>query len=463
MRGTAAGEGGRVSVDRKQALEALRGTRIVATLPVANEHGGYHHHVAMQQIAALRAHGAEVFPFDVTYSQTGDTRALFSQIGALGGFRPQIALSTGGGGPQQLLRCRTGRITMTDGWYVPNNLFVDHLHLPTILMWDSMVEFVTTLRAGSLVLADSPTGVIARARDQIASPLYYHMAFDQQNVDGLRKLGVLTTSQVRTRLSWTLPNYRVPDGGPVTQDRDVIFTGNLFRPSPVTAGDRALGILARFRNGVLARLEPDITACYWDAVEQALAEIDPDDAGAAGLDYDHTFFWTFLVSDLMARVVTQGRLSALRASRHPVEFYGLLHDPVLASLLAGSAAIYRGSAAFDTELPALFARSKVTLDVVTAWFPTSVTGKVLHAFLAGGLCLFNAKSAFADAFGSAAEQVMYRDFDDMGAKLDYLLSHDRERRELAEHLRRQIAEQCNWATLVGEMVAWVKETHPGVA
>lgn len=448
-----------MSTDQKHLLEALGGTRIVATLPIADEHRGFHQHMAVQQMAALRACGAEVFPFDVTYSQTGDARALFGQIRALVDFKPQLVVTTGG--PTQVFRCRTGRITMPDGWFVPNNLFVDHLGLPTILLWDTMIEMVSGLRASSLVLGESHSGVLARARDQINSPLFYHLALDQDHVDDLRRLGVLTTPQVRVQLSWSMPHYTRPATEAIPQDRDVIYTGNLFRPAPTTADDRALGTLSRFRNGVLARMEGDITASYWAAVEQSLGDIDPADARAAGLDYDQTFFWSFLASDVMARVITQGRLAALRAARHPVDFYGLLHDPELAALLHGSAATYRGVADFGTELPALFARTKVTLDVVTAWFPTAVTTKILNCFAAGGLCLFNAKRGFREALGSEADGVMYRDLDELRAKLDYLLSHDRERTELATHLRRRIEAQYSWVATVARMVAWVRETHPG--
>jgi len=298
-----------------------------------------------------------------------------------------------------------------------------------------------------------------RARDQINHPLFFHLSCDQQHVDALRKMGVLTTDQVRAQVTWMSPNYRYEAAAASAPDHDVIFTGNLFKPAQPGAPDRALSTLSQFRNSVLGELERDVTASYWDAVERALGAIDPTDARAAGLDYDQSFFWSFLTSDVMARAITHGRLAALRAARHPVDFYGLLHDPELASLLHGSNATYRGMADFDTELPTLFARSKVTLDVVTAYYPTAVTTKIVNCFAAGGLCLFNAKSAFAEGFGNEREQVMYRTFDEMNAKLDHLLTHDRERAEIAAHIRRQIEQRYSWVETIARMVAWVRQTH----
>jgi hypothetical protein len=446
-----------VASQPSSVVEALKGARIVATLPVAGEHSGVHRHMALQQMAALRACGAEVYPFDVTYSHTGDVQAFFDQVTPLAAFKPQLVVGTGS--PGQVLRCKTGRITLPDGWFTPNNLFVDHLGLPTILLWDTLIDLIT-IRADSLVLAESQGGLLARVRDQLDNPLYYHVSLDQQHLDAARQLGILTTPRVRTQLPWTHPNHDRRGDAAMPKDIDVAFTGNLFQGRPPVAADRALDVLNRYRSAVLTRMDGDVNASYWDAMAQSLAEIDPDEARSAGLDHDQTFFWTFLVYDVMRRVITHGRLAALRAANRPVDFYGLPFDSELASLLHGSMTTYRGMADFERELPSVFARAKVTLDLVTAWFPTSVTIKVLNCFAAGGLCLFNAKSAFRAAFGSDAERVMYRDFDEMRAKLDYLLSHDRERTELAAHLRGKILEHCDWVTTVARLVAWVRESHP---
>src|SRR5581483_8777929 len=178
--------------------EALRGARLIATLPSPEENGGWFHQAAQQQIAALRRCGAEVFPFDVSYVHKGDLGMLFRQLGPLHAFRPEMVLAT----PMatHALHCKTGNIVAGDGRYVPNNLFIDSLKLPTVLIWDAMAQLFTALGVPSLDPARSRIGVLADLRAQINDPLCFHVAFDQEHVDVLRRLGVLTTPNVRVRL-----------------------------------------------------------------------------------------------------------------------------------------------------------------------------------------------------------------------------------------------------------------------
>jgi spore maturation protein CgeB len=54
---------------------------------------------------------------------------------------------------------------------------------------------------------------------------------------------------------------------------------------------------------------------------------------------------------------------------------------------------------------------------------------------------------------------MYRDFDDMNAKLERLLSHDRERVELIDYFKSKVRAEHTFVGLVAEAVAWVRETR----
>ena len=54
---------------------------------------------------------------------------------------------------------------------------------------------------------------------------------------------------------------------------------------------------------------------------------------------------------------------------------------------------------------------------------------------------------------------MYHDFDDMNAKLDHLLSHDRERAEIAAYFKSRVHAEHTFIGLLAELVAWVRETR----
>jgi hypothetical protein len=440
--------------------EALRGARIIATLPLPQENGGWFHQAALQLIAAMRYHGAEVFPLDVGYFHNNNLTQLFRQLNELHGFNPEMVVSTPAAA--HAMHCKTGNVVAGDGRYVPNNLFIDNLKLPTIFIWDTMADLFTALGVPSLDPERSRQGVLADLRDQLNDPLCFHCAFDQQHVDTLRELGVLTTAQVRVRLGPAYPHHvaygaAAEDDG---YDEDVAFAGNLFSPRPPRSHGRSREILEALRDRVIAEFDRDMNISYWDALQAALAELDEADRRAVKLTYDQSFFWDYLCVDIMSSVITHTRLRALGASRHPISVYGLMFDPQSADLLQPYPHLtVKGAADFITGMPRLNRRAKLTLDVVTAHFPTGTTIKILNCFASGGVCLFNAKPAFRAAFGSAAEQVMYRDFDDMNAKLDHLLSHDRERAEIAAYFKSKVHADHTFIGLLAELVAWVRETR----
>lgn len=442
---------------------ALKGIRVVALLQMPEENRGLFYKVGLQVIDALRACGAEVFPFDASYAYQGNLTRLFPQVGKLHDFKPDLVISNGA---LQALHCRTGQVVMGDGRYVPNNLFVDNMRLPTLLVWDGIAEAFATLGQPGLDPKTSRAGVRAALSDQINNPLYYHCLLDREHLEVLRRLDVLTSPNVKVRLAGAYPQnvsygLQPPEPG---FDEDVAFTGNLFLPRPPRGEGDAQAIIARFLERTMQLIESDICGSYWAAVERALGELDDADRRTAALDMDQSFFWEFVAADVLSTAIARTRLSALRASKRPVSLYGLMFDPASAVMLADQPHL-RYKAAKDPidELPRLNRRTKVTLDVVTNHFPTGITAKIAGCFAAGGLCLFNYKAAFRETFGPDAERVMYRDFDDMNAKLDHLLTHERERAELAAHFQAEVREKATFVGLLAELIPWVKETAAAAA
>ncbi len=440
---------------------ALRGTRIVATLPPPEENSGVNDGMARSWIEAMRRHGAEIFLFDVGYVHRGDLSMLFHQLGPLAEFRPDMVISTPTA--MHVLRCKTGNIVLGDGRYVPDNLFVTNLRLPTIFIWDTMAEMFATLGVPYLDPQRSRSHVLDDLRVQINDPLCYHCAFDQQHVDTMRSLGVLTTPKVRVKLATGQPHHvaRGLEADEAGYDETVSFTGNLFSPRPPRGEGRTRGTLKRLLDHVLAAFDRDPGTSYWQAVEEGMAMLGADACREAKLIYDESFFWEYLCVDVMSSATTRNRLNMLTACKHPVSVYGLMFDPNSSHLLARHPHLTpKGAVDYTTGLPRLNRRSKVTLDAVTAHFPTSTTFKIASCFASRGLCLFNAKPAFHAAFGSPADLVMYRDADDMNAKLDYLLTHDRERADLIDYFAAKVHAEHTTIGLLAEMVAWVKETRP---
>jgi len=436
--------------------DRLKGARIVATLPPPEANRGHARTVATIQIEAMRAKGAVVLPVDTAWAYAGDLRSGLRCVAEIADFKPDLALplpsATHG------LIYRFGLID-AQGWASPNNLFVDQLGLPTILMWDGVIEMFAQLRVPTFEPGASVPGMLARLRDQLKSPLYYHYAFDRGNVEKLRGLGVLETDRVRYGPAPAYGNhvdYGLANPLADSYDQDVAFTGNLFLPTVRAQRHAEHEAIRRFEAVALGGADADVNRSYWSLIEAGLADLEAPIRAGARLDYDESFFWSYLGSDFMAKLTTRTRLNMLRATRRDVAVFGLQHHPEAAALLDALPHLrFEGSRDFATEMPALNARTKVTVDVVNVHLPTSTTAKIAGCFASGGVCLFNAKALFRDAFGPAADAVMFRDDDDLNAKLDGLLTHDAARREIAAHFKHEILANHKFIDLIADMVTWV--------
>jgi hypothetical protein len=438
--------------------DRLSGTRIVTTLPPREANRGHARTVATIQVEAMRAKGAVVLPVDTGWAYAGDLQSGFKCLAEIAAFKPDLVLplptATHG------LIYRFGQVD-AQGWASPNNLFVDQMGLPTILMWDGVIEMFVQMRVPTFEPDASVPGMLARLRDQLKSPLYYHYAFDAGNVEKARQLGVLDTDRVRWGPAPAYGNhadYGLANPLADSYDRDVAFTGNLFMPTVRSQRYAEHAAIRRFEEVALAGADQDLNRAYWRLIEAGLDSVDPASRAATRLDWDESFFWNYLGADFMAKLTTRTRLNALKAIRHDVAIFGLQHHPEAAALLAGSPHLrFEGSRDFVTEMPALNARTKVTVDVINVHLPTTTTAKVLGCFASGGVCLFNAKPLFRDTFGPAADAVMFRDVDDLNAKLDRLLTHDAERREIAAHFKHEVLANHKFIDLIADLVTWVMD------
>ena len=133
------------------------------------------------------------------------------------------------------------------------------------------------------------------------------------------------------------------------------------------------------------------------------------------------------------------RMSVLASIPHRVEFFGCFTDPASGGLLSTFPNIdYRGSVDYVRELPALYASSRVAVDVANALVQQSLPGKFYDCCAAGGFMLVEYKQDVVDRFGEPALQISYRTPDELAERIDYFLTHEKKRREIAAHLRERM-------------------------
>ena len=146
-------------------------------------------------------------------------------------------------------------------------------------------------------------------------------------------------------------------------------------------------------------------------------------------------------------------MGVLTAVAHTVDFYGAFADPESVSLLQQYPNIrYRGSVDYVRELPQVFNRTRITVDVTNQLAQRSAPAKFVECFAAGGFMLLDRRPDLIAAFGDAATAVTYTTLDELNTKIDYYLTHEKERTELIGHLKQTIQRDYTTQTWVSRVV-----------
>lgn len=93
---------------------------------------------------------------------------------------------------------------------------------------------------------------------------------------------------------------------------------------------------------------------------------------------------------------------------------------------------YRGTADYYSEMPEIFASSRINLNITLRSILTGIPLRVMDILGAGGFCLTNFQTEMAEYFENGRELVWFDSPEDMLDKAEYYLAHDDERARIAE-------------------------------
>lgn len=92
-----------------------------------------------------------------------------------------------------------------------------------------------------------------------------------------------------------------------------------------------------------------------------------------------------------------------------------------------------GKVDYLTEMPKVFRCSKINLNITLRTIRTGIPLRIFDVMGAGGFLLTNFQPELAYFFKNKEDLVWYTDQEDMMEKLEYYLSHEKERKAIAEH------------------------------
>lgn len=91
-----------------------------------------------------------------------------------------------------------------------------------------------------------------------------------------------------------------------------------------------------------------------------------------------------------------------------------------------------GYADYRSEVPLIFRDSRINLNITSKTIESGIPQRIFDVLACGGFCLTNYQPEVAEYFVGGEELVMYTSMEDLVAKVDYYLSHEEERAQIAK-------------------------------
>lgn len=103
--------------------------------------------------------------------------------------------------------------------------------------------------------------------------------------------------------------------------------------------------------------------------------------------------------------------------------------------------IHCGVADYQKEMPFIFYQSKINLNITSKTIESGIPLRVFDILRCRGFCITNYQPEIAEFFEDGKDLVMYSGMDDLLEKVEYYLTHENERKEIAENGYRKVMKE----------------------
>lgn len=112
----------------------------------------------------------------------------------------------------------------------------------------------------------------------------------------------------------------------------------------------------------------------------------------------------------------------------------------------------RGLVKTLTEMPVVFNRSRINLNITSRPIREGLPLRIFDVLGCGGFLITNYQSELTDYFNLGEHLVAYQSADELEYLIDYYLSHEEERREIAHNGYVCVRDSHNYTVRVGQMI-----------
>jgi hypothetical protein len=437
--------GGGANIAKNWHMVEMSSARVVVTIPPRHWFGGLDRRAAFAIMQQLQQRfGSTFYQFDTTPFFSDDTDEQQNAIANLRTYRPHLAIS--------LSNANYGLVCAVKGHQGSANVFTDILNIPLMMLWDHGL-FAFPARILSPLAErpeDSRSDALLRVSSVIDKPLMYHYPIDSGQVSEMRRIGMLHSDKVNAVPAMAYKAFLDFGAQPRTRCyiNDVAFAGNVLLSDQYQPKvDQS--VVGRCREAVIAAKLANPAVPAWKFLTERVEDLSAAEKAESRLEYDQSFFWHFANEVVGIHCNTESRIQTLNSLKRKVAFYGAFADPAGIPRLEKSEFIeYRGCVDFSTELPQVYAGTRILVDMTNASFINNCSTKPICCFASGGFSLFDYRPDPCAHLGTEIEKVMFKSFEELNAKIDYFLTHERERESLANYLKEIIQLKCNYTDSV---------------
>lgn len=155
------------------------------------------------------------------------------------------------------------------------------------------------------------------------------------------------------------------------------------------------------------------------------------------LNGDYRMEPRMLLRDILRKKVTsleRAEILAGLGERFPVDLY------TTPGTETPSGVRNLGYASYDREMPRVFRRSRVNINITLRTIRTGIPQRALDIMACGGFLLSDYREELAEFFSEGEELVLARTPEDFLRLTEYYLAHDKEREEIARNGQRRVLE-----------------------
>lgn len=137
---------------------------------------------------------------------------------------------------------------------------------------------------------------------------------------------------------------------------------------------------------------------------------------------------------------------SLLSKHFQVKLYSSQRDENLHSVIA------MGYIDYYTQMPLVFANSKINLNISLKTIRTGIPLRVLDVLSCGGFLISNYQEELGEYFRIGEELIVYQDLEELAYLTEYYLKHENERKNIAEKGRERIKSDFRFEDRVQEML-----------